>query len=77
MERAKRLELSAAIPETAVGEPVIQPAKPSDTQLSTHAPELAEILAGWPHLNAEIRGTVLALVRMAVRASPAERESIG
>ncbi len=64
MERAKRLELSAAKPETSEQSGVMKSANSTDTQLSTHAAQLVEIAAAWPELNREIRAAVLTLIRV-------------
>ncbi len=64
MERAKRLELNAAKPETSEQSALMKSANSTDTQLSTHAAELAEIVATWPRLSREIQTTVLTLIRV-------------
>ena len=67
MERAKRLELRSANSEEVEISSVANFSKPSDSQLSTHASELAEIAAAWPRLNREIRAAMLTLMRVAAR----------
>ena len=67
MERAKRLELSAVKPETHEPIVVVNSVNTNDTQLSTHATELAEIATLWPALSCEIRSAVLNLIRASKR----------
>jgi hypothetical protein len=67
MERAKRLELSAKKPETSDQSEVMKSNNSADTQLSTHASELAEISAAWPRLSREIQSAVLTLIRVSRR----------
>jgi uncharacterized protein with PhoU and TrkA domain len=67
MERAKRLELNAGKSETSEQSAVVNSANATDTQLSTHAAELAEIVSAWPRLSPEIRVAMLTLVRVAAR----------
>ena len=67
MERAKRLELNAAKPETFEQSAVMKSANSANTQLSTHAAELAEIAVAWPVLNREIQAAVLTLIRVSKR----------
>ena len=65
MERAKRLELNAAKPETPEQSAVTKSANAADKQLSTHAAELVEIATAWPGLSREIQTAVLTLIRVA------------
>jgi hypothetical protein len=67
MERAKRLELNAAKPETPEQIAVVNSENTTDTQLSTHVAELAEIVSAWPRLKPDIRAAMLTLVQMAAR----------
>ncbi|MEO8206481.1 MAG: hypothetical protein ABI615_09895 [Chthoniobacterales bacterium] len=67
MERAKRLELSTAKPETSEQSGVMKSANSANTQLSTHAAELAEIAAAWPGLSREIQSAVLTVIRVSRR----------
>jgi hypothetical protein len=67
MERAKRLELRPANSEEAEHSSVANFSKAIDSQLSTHASELAEISAIWPGLSREIRTAVLNLIRVSKR----------
>ena len=67
MERAKRLELNAGNSEITELVSVVNSPKATDTQLSTHAAELAEIAAIWPGLSREIRTAVLNLIRVSKR----------
>ncbi len=67
MERAKRLELNAAKLETAEPVSVANSASMTDTQLSMHAAELAEIAAAWPGLSREIQAAVVTLIRVSRR----------
>jgi hypothetical protein len=64
MERAKRLELHVAKPETSDQSEVMKSDSSADTQLSTHAAEMAEIASAWPRLNREIQTAILTLVRV-------------
>ena len=54
----------AAKPETSE-QTVMKSANSTDTHLSTHAAELAEIAAAWPGLSREIQTAVLTLIRVA------------
>ena len=65
MERAKRLELNAGKLEATEQIAVVNSADAVDTQLSTHAAELAEIAAAWTRLSREIQTAVLTLIRVA------------
>ena len=68
MERAKRLELRSSNSEEAQDRSVANFSKTTDTQLSTHAAELAEIAEAWAGLGREIQAAVLTLVRVASNA---------
>jgi hypothetical protein len=65
MERAKRLELNAAQPETSGQSAIMKSPNIAETQLSTHAAELVEIAAAWPGLSRELQSAVLTLIRVA------------
>src|SRR5258708_13778717 len=63
MERAKRLELRPANSEERENSSVANFANEPDTQLSTHASELAEIAAIWPRLSREFQMAVITMIR--------------
>ena len=73
MERAKRLELRSTNLEEFDPNSVGNFSKATDSQLSTHATELAKVVAAWPHLAKEIWTTILTLMRFAKSDNDGQR----